>query len=53
MLLSPKQAALPPAPNSDPDRYETAPLLNHRAPLLGLTITFMVGDAPFPPVLPL
>ncbi len=30
--------------DSDPlARYESTPLLNHRAPLLGLTITFVVS----------
>lgn len=39
VLLPPRQAELPP-PTAD--RYDSMPLLNQRAPLLGFTITFMI-----------
>jgi len=42
MLLLPRQAGPPPAPPTS-ERYQTAPLLNHRSPLLALTITFIVS----------
>lgn len=41
-MLLPRQAAAPPPPILDRSRYESIPLLNHRSPLLALTITFIV-----------